>query len=451
MPSLDDARWRHLLDKDRRELAASWSWLVLLVLLGPLVGHAFVTAVDSYAEVSGGPGGPAALAQGLSPLDGIVVPTFGAYAIAVTLLFPFVAIRLVSSEKQSGSLKLLLQSRSSLGTMLVVKLLVVVGAWLLAWVPGVAALALWRGYGGHLAGAEVSAVLLGHLLRAILTCALAIAAASLTDNAATAAVVTLAVTLGSWALDFIAQVRGGLALAVDAYTPESALRVFEAGEIRLAIVFVTLVLAVASIALAIVWLHPGRTLRARAIGTAGVIAAAVLVAWLAAHARASWDASEDRRNSFAPADERALAAIRDPLRISVYLAPEDPRLADLERGVLRKLRRTMRDVDVRYVARGSTGLFARPGEHYGEVWYALGSRSAMSRSTTEPIVLETIYGIAGITPPTPDGAPAYPGYPLVARPRGAGLLLYLVWPLAVIASWWWTRRPRQLPALVSSS
>jgi len=169
------------------------------------------------------------------------------------------------------------------------------------------------------------------------------------------------------------------------------------------------------------------------------VVAAVAV-WLAAHARASWDTSEDRRNSFAPADERALAAIRDPLHITVHLAPEDPRLADLERGVLRKLRRTMRDVDVGYVARG-TGLFARPGEHYGEVWYALGGQSAMSRSTTEPIVLETIYAIAGITPPTPDAAPAYPGYPLAARPRGAGLLLYLVWPLVVIAAWWWSRRP----------
>jgi len=447
--SPNDAVWRRLADKERRELAASWAWLVLLVLLGPLVGHAFITAVESYAEASGSTGGPAALAQGLSPLDGIVVPTFGAYAIAVTLLFPFVAIRLVSSEKQSGSLKLLLQSRAPLGAMLVVKLLVVVGAWLLAWLPGLAALALWRAYGGHLAPAEVSAVLLGHLFRATLTCAFAIAAASLTDNAATAAVVTLALTLGSWALDFIAQVRGGLALALDAYTPESALRVFESGEIRLAIILVTLLLATAAIALALVWLHPGRTWRARAIGTTGIVAAAALAAWLAAHVRASWDVSEDHRNSFAPADERALAAIRDPLRVTVYLAPEDPRLADLERGVLRKLRRTMRDVDVRYVARGSTGLFARPGEHYGEVWYAIGGRDAMSRSTTEPIVLETIYTVAGITPPTPDSATAYSGYPLAARPRGAGMLLYLVWPLVVIAVWWWSRRPRQLPSLTS--
>src|SRR5206468_12657193 len=133
-------------------------------------------------------------------------------------------------------------------------------------------------------------------------------------------------------------------------------------------------------------------------------------------------------------------AIRAPLGVTVYLAPEDPRLADLQRGVLRKLARTLSRVDVAYAARGS-GLFARPGEHYGEVWYAIGGRRAMTRSTTEPIVLETVYGLAGITPPTNDAAPAYPGYPLAARPLGAMIIFYLVWPIVVVLLWLWTRRP----------
>ena len=440
MRSPDAAQWRRLAGKDRRELASSRAWLVLLVLLGPLVGHAFITAVESYAEASGASGGPAALAQGLSPLDGIIVPTFGAYAIAVTLLFPFVAIRLVASEKQSGSLKLLLQAPTSLGAMVAIKLLVLVGAWLLAWLPGVAALALWSAYGGHVAAPELAGVLLGHLLRAILTCALAIAAAALTDNAATAAVVTLAITLGTWALDFIAQVRGGVALALDAYTPESALRTFETGEVRLAIILVTIVASVAALLLAVVWLHPGRRRRDLTLRTIAIIAVAGMLVVVAARVRGSWDVSEDRRNSLPPADARALGSVRAPLRVTVYLAPEDPRLADLERGVLRKLRRAMRDVDVDYVSRGGSGLFAKPGEHYGEVWYAVGSRQAMTRSTTEPIVLQTVYDVAGLTPPTDGNAPAYPGYPLAARPVAAAALFYLAWPLLVIVLWWWTRR-----------
>jgi ABC-type transport system involved in multi-copper enzyme maturation permease subunit len=448
--SPDAALWQRLFGKERRELASSRAWIVLLVVLGPLVGHAFVTAVESYAEASGAGGGPAALAQGLSPLDGIIVPVFGAYAIAGILLFPFVAIRLVSSEKQSGALKLLLQTPSSLGTTLVIKVLLLVGAWIVAWTPGLIALALWRWYGGHLAAPEVGSVLLGHLLRAILICSLAIAAASATDNAATAAVVTLAVTLGTWALDFIAQVRGGVALVLDAYTPESALRTFETGEIRLAIVLVTLALALGALGLAALWLHPGRRRRTQIGGSVAVVVATVIAAWATAQPRMSWDLSEDRRNSFSPADARALSAIRVPLRVTVYLAPEDPRLADLERGVLRKLRRTLPSVEVQYVARGNTGLFARPGDHYGEVWYAVNGKQAMTRSTTEPIVLETVYSVAGITAPTNDAASAYSGYPLVARPRVASLICYLLWPCVVLALWFLTRLPSRKYSLAAS-
>ena len=71
-------------------------------MTGPLVGHAFATAVESYAEMSGAGGGPAALAQGLSPLDGLIVPTFGAYDLIATFLLPFVAIRLVATEIRPG-------------------------------------------------------------------------------------------------------------------------------------------------------------------------------------------------------------------------------------------------------------------------------------------------------------------------------------------------------------
>ena len=441
MRSPDAAARRRLFGKERRELASSRAWIVLLVILGPLVGHAFITAVDSYAEASGAGGGPAALSQGLSPLDGVIVPTFGAYAIAVTLLFPFVAIRLVSSEKQSGSLKLLLQAPVSLGTMLVVKLVLLATAWVVAWTPGCIALALWHSYGGHLAPPELAAVLLGHFLRATLICSIAIAAASFTDNAATAAVVTLAITLGAWALDFIAQVRGGVARTLDAYTPESALRTFETGEIRVAIVVVTIALSIAFLLLAIIWLHPGRRRRARIGATALLAVVASVGVWASAQPGTSWDVSEDRRNSFSPADERALSTIRGTLHVTVNLAPEDPRRADLERGVLRKLRRTLPRVDVDYAARSGSGLFARPGEHYGEVWYAIGPRQAMTRSTTEPIVLETVYGVAGITPPTNDASPAYSGYPLVARAAAAPLIFYVLWPCLVLALWLFTRRP----------
>src|SRR6185503_7181868 len=117
-----------LLRKDARELFVSRAFGLHLVLAGPLVGQAFITAVRSYAEASGA-GGTAALAEGLHPLDGILVPTLGAYDLIATLVFPFVAVRLVSAEKESGALKLLLQGPARLPAQLVSK----AAALLLAW------------------------------------------------------------------------------------------------------------------------------------------------------------------------------------------------------------------------------------------------------------------------------------------------------------------------------
>lgn len=435
-------RLRWLVAKEWRELAASRAALVFALCLGPLVGHAFITAVNVYAEASGSGGGPAALAQGLSPLDGIVVPTFGAYALAAMLLFPFVAIRAVAAEKETGALHLLVQSRSSLATMLAVKFVVLLIAWLIAWAPGIIALAMWRAAGGHLYAPEVATVLAGYALRGALVIALALAAAAVTDGAASAAVLTLAVTLGTWALDFVAQVHGGAAAAFARFTPEAATRVFEHGELRLDLVLVTVVLVIAFVALADVWLRPARRLATRVGLTAAVMVAASVVAAGVARLRPSWDLSEDRRSSFSVADETALRRIDAPLAVTVHLAPEDPRLADLERGVLRKLRRTLPSVHVTYAARSATGLFEGPRSRYGEVWYRLGGREEMTRSTTEPIVLETIYRLAGIEPPTPSDADAYPGYPLVARLPYAEWVFYMVWPLVVLLLWWGVRRPR---------
>src|SRR5262249_38843076 len=80
----------------------------------------------------------------------MLAPTFGAYDLAVTLLFPFVAIRLIAAEKESGALKLALQLPFSAGEMVAAKLLALAAGWLIAWLPGLIAVAMWRSYGRHL-------------------------------------------------------------------------------------------------------------------------------------------------------------------------------------------------------------------------------------------------------------------------------------------------------------
>lgn len=432
--------WFEFLAKEWRELTASRSFWLLLLLIGPLVGHGFITAVNLYGEASGSGGAPAALAQGLTPLDGILTPTFGAYDLAAMFLFPFVAIRLISAEKQSGGLKLLLQLPGGLGGKLLTKGLVFVGGWLVSLVPGLIALVLWKAYGGHLYAPETLTLLSGHLLRALLSAGIAIAAAAITDSAASAAIVTLGVTVGTWALDFIASARGGFLQDLASFTPTAALRFFEQGLFRLNTVLVFIALSVAGLALAVVWLNTGRTWKFRAISTAGIAVLIAVFMFSANKVRASWDFSENRRSSFAAEDEAALKQIKQPLKVTVFLAAEDPRLNDFEQNVLRKLRRSLPHLEVEYAAGGRTGLFSGAEDHYGEIWYEMDGRKLVERSIIEEIVLEQIYQLAKVTPPARASGNDFPGYPLAVRPKFAAGIFYGLWPLLIIVAWWLARR-----------
>ena len=442
MRSRSEGPARLLWRKELRELAVSRSYAMLLVLSGALVGHAFLTAVATYAELSGAGGAPSALAQGMNPLDGILVPTFGAYDLAATLLLPFVVIRLVSAERATGAWTILVQSPARVRSMVTMKALALAAAWIVALVPGLAAMALWRSYGGHVHGGELAALLLGHVLRAGLPIGLAAAAAAVTDQSASAAIVTLGVTVGSWALDFVAAVRGGAWERIAAFTPTATLRLFEQGLVRASAVAVMAATCIAGLALAAVWLDMGARLWRRVGWSAVVLLGFVVVAAGGARLHSSWDVTEDRRHSFPPADEAALRALPGPLKVEVHLGAEDPRLSDLQRGVLQKLERVVPRLEVVNTSQSHTGMFARADEHYGEVWYEMGGKRVMLRSTIEPVVLETIFGLAGVAPPARGEAAAYGGYPLAATGAYAAAALYLAWPLLVVVLFAAFRRGR---------
>ena len=432
-------RLPNLLAKEFRELFATRAFWLLLLVVGLLAGHGFITAVHLYAEMSGN-GGPAALPQGLTTLDGVLVPTWGAYDLAATLLFPFVAIRMISAEKESGALKLLLQLPGSLLTKLSVKSFVLLCAWMIAWLPGVVTIVLWRSYGGHLYALETLNLLLGHLLRGLLSGSFALAFAAVTESAASAAIVTLAFTVGTWALDFIAAGRGGLIQQLASYTPTAALRSFEQGLLRLNVLLVMLLLSCAAVGVAAIWLDMGRAFQSRLLRSLLLLLIAAGLIWGAASVRRSWDVSENRRNSFSAVDEAALRQADQPLKITIFLAPEDPRLTDFEQNVLKKLRRSLGKLDVEYGATSRSGLFENAEDHYGEIWYELGGQKAVEPSTIEEVVLDQIYKLAHVSSPERAIDEGFPGHPLAAQPKYATAFFYFLWPLLVIVSWWIFRR-----------
>jgi ABC-type transport system involved in multi-copper enzyme maturation permease subunit len=438
-----------LLAKELWEVASGRALWTMLLILCPLVGYSFFQAAALYGEASSAVRDSPVLASGLSPFDGVLVPTFGALYVAVTLLFPFVAIRTLGREKETGALRLLVQLPYRVPTLIAAKMTAVFGAWLAAVVPAASALAIWLMLGGHLYFPETFDLLLGHLLYGLLVGAIALFSASISESSATAAIVTLAFTIGSWVLDFALAGQPGVLGWVSRLSLTQTLRGFEQGLLSAGLVLGIVAAIGGFAALAAVWLHPGVPLRAKLVRSAICVAVAAAVIAVATQVGLSVDLTEDRRNSFPAADQRALADLREPLIITVHLAPEDPRYVDLRRNVLLKLERVMPRVTIRLATMGQSVVGSTSEEAYGEVEYSYGGRTDKSRSTSHREILPLIYALAGRPVPTPIAGEEYPGYPLSANASPA-----LAWflgglPLLIVIAWWLSRRPPQIaPQLI---
>ena len=104
---------------------------------------------------------------------------------------------------------------------------------------------------------------------------------------------------------------------------------------------------------------------------------------------------------------------------------------ELDRGALGKLRRALPDLQVRYVARSTTGLYEQHDDAYGALIFTTGDRQNTSRVLTDDGVLEGLFGLVGLEwEEEADGS--YHGYPLTAQPVGAAWIYYALWPLAVV-------------------
>ena len=421
-------------------MLAARAWWILLLGMGPLVGMSFIGAVRTYAEVSGLNGTAAGVGEALSPLIGVWAPTFSACELAAVFLLPFVAIRLVAGDRQSGALQLELQQRMSAFVRIAAKGIVLLAGWMIAMLPPLSAILLWKSYGGAVYAPEVLTLLLGHVLNAGLTIGLAAAMSALTEHPSTAAILTLGVTVGTWIVSFFGAVQGGWWERAAGYTPAAMVAEFQHGLVRLDTVLIAMLLSLTGLSLTAVWMRLGIGVKRRVYESVSLGLLACAAVFACAFARANWDTSEARGNSFPKSDEQALRQIRAPLHIEVHLAPEDPRRADLESRALSKLRRIMPNLDVHYVAATSIGLFEQTSAGYGEIWYSLAGRKTMSRVTTAEGVLEAIYSLAGITPPPENENDVFRGHPLAAPPTGAGTLFYIAWPALFLATGIFARR-----------
>lgn len=425
---------RPLLEKELRELVLGrgfWAALAISVLLS---GYSYVQAVRLYGQASQAAAESPALGRGLSPLDGVLVPTFGGLYLISTLLFPFVVIRTVGAEQESGAQRLLLQLPYSLSELLAAKLTAAMAAWAVLISPYLAAAALWKLQGGHLAGFETANLILGHLLFALVIAGISLVAAATTETSASASIVAIGVTLGFWVLDFAAMNEAGVLKDLSELSLTRVLKSFEAGVFSLGIVVAALAAVAGLTALAGVWLRPDWSRTRKTAGSALATLLTALAIGASTEIRFYRDAAEDRRNSFSPGDEALLRTLDGRLSIRAYLAASDPRLYDLNRNIFGKLRRMVCRTTIVYDDAGAD-RFAPGGDEYGRVVYSYKGRQAMSRSTSEEEVLPLVFQLAGLVRKVERDVQPYPGYPLIASPRPAEILFYCVLPGAVFCGW----------------
>src|SRR5262249_32053936 len=155
-----------------------------------------------------------------------------------------------------------------------VKLAAVFCAWLWCAIPVLSSVLIWWIVGGHLSPSETLTLLLGHLLYGLLIGAVALFAASITESSATAAIVPLGFTIGSWVLDFTIAGRPGWLEWFAGLSLTQVIRTFEQGLLSMSLVAGVVVAICGFAALATVWLPPGVAVRRKLKRSAFCVVAA---------------------------------------------------------------------------------------------------------------------------------------------------------------------------------
>lgn len=438
-----------ILAKEVRELLVSRALWAMVAFSALLVGFSFIQAVHVYSDQSAGAARLPQLAVNLNPLDGIVVRVFAGVYLMNTFLLPFVAIRAIGNEKQTGSLKLALQLPIGIYRLVALKLVALMLGWAIALIPAVSALIIWSLLlGGHLYWPELLSVVLGHTLYALVIAGISFLAAAITESASTAAIVALALTIGSWILEFAGNTSTGLVRAIAAFSLTPALRGLEQGLVGSPTAVALAVLALGLLALTVVWLPPGVSRREKLLRSGAVAGVAAQALLLAVQLPIYMDVTEDQRNSFNPADVRALRQMTRELKVNVNLATNDARFQDLQRNVLTKLQRTAPHVTITYAETSTSSLLGgTSGANYGQVTYTYGGKQGTSRATSAREVLPLIEALSGQTVVL-DPIRPYPGYPLQTNADDAAVWFYVLLPALAIGAWWYYQQPPAIPGSV---
>jgi hypothetical protein len=424
-----------------RELAIALrgriTWLVA-ALSALLVGHGFVLALDLYSASSRSALSSALQSREMDPLAGIVRPTLGGLDLAISLLVPLLAARVLSVEKERRTFGALCLLEGSSDRVVLKKLGAASAVTGLLFLPTVALLVGFRLAGAHADAIETALALAGEGLHALLVATVTVAAAAWTRTLAQAATIGLLVSLLSWAIE---AAEGFAALAwlggASAWSVERQLEPFQRGVVSLGSLAWLSTATAAAVALAVLGARfDVAPTRRAAIAVLTVVLAAMFL-HAASSSRRAYDWSEQRRASLPPAAVDALRRIAQPIALDVYLDRDDSRRRQLETDVMAKLYLARPDLVVRTPLddRAVVAEGAHDAE-YGNIVIHVGSGSRQTRSTSRRELVTLIFEAAGQS--LPDwSTPPYPGFPFVAEGARRTVLVlfaYLVLPLGLLTA-----------------
>jgi len=424
-----------------RELAialrARITWIAA-ALAALLVGHGFILAVDLFSASSRSALASRLQMREMDPLAGIVRPTLGGLDLALVLLGPVVAARILSIEKERRTFGALCLAEGSTTRVIAAKTgAAILGCSLLLATPVVLFLAYGLA-GGHVDFPETLVALSGEVLRMLVVVGASMAAAAWTQTLAQAVTLGIALSLTSWAID---AAEGFAALAwlggASAWSIERQLLPFARGLIPVGPLLWLLAAAAAGFALACVGASFTRSARSKVIAGALALLGGTVLLTGAGRIRRAYDWTEERRASLPRPVVEGLRALPGPIEIDVYLDRDDSRRRQVESDALQKLVLARPDIAVRMPLDGEE----RPSEAersdaYGRIVLRAGQNLRETRSTSRRELVTLIFEAAG--QPLPEWTqPAYPGFPAVIEGSARACLAalaYLAIPLLLLVT-----------------
>jgi hypothetical protein len=430
----------------RRELAivlaAPVTWAIAAAIAF-IAGHSFVLGLDIFSGASQPAADGTLMNRGLEPLAGIVAPTLGGVDFCVTLLGAVVVVRAIAVDRERRTLHATLLHRGAVASLLGRKWTAACAGLALALAAPGLLVAGWLVVGGHLGAAETAVAFAGTGLHLVVVAAIGCAAAAWTRTFGAAVAVALAVCIGSWIVDGVAEFAALSWLApLAGWSLSPHLRPFQDGVLAVGDVGWLAMVAASSLAVAYFGLRVDLPGPRRAAGLALVVGIALASLVGLDHYERGWDLSQSRRSSLPDATVSALHEIEGPIVIDVWLDREDGRRHHVERDALARLRLAVDDVIVRFPL--DDAPHARPtirDEDYGLIAITVGTTTLSTRSTARrELTTLTLEAAGAAVPPWHD--PAYEGHPFAVSAAVRRLLMlvaYLGIPLALLGVAAWLR------------